>query len=57
MTNKEITCTSCKVKITNIRGAVSFKCPACGKVEIVRCPGCRKKAIKYTCSCGFTGPN
>ena len=54
----EKTCTACKVRITNMLGAVTFPCPKCKKVEIIRCPHCRKTGIKYTCpACGFIGPN
>ena len=54
---KEITCNSCKKKVMNNIGCVIFKCPSCGKEDIVRCKECRVLAIKYVCSCGFTGPN
>ncbi len=50
-------CSSCKVDITNLHGSVRFMCPACNKVEIIRCNDCRNKSIKYKCSCGFEGPN
>lgn len=51
-------CSSCKTRIVNIEGSVTFKCPSCGKSEIVRCVNCRKIASKYKCpECGFTGPN
>jgi len=54
----EKVCTSCKSKINNIGGATSFKCPKCGKEEIIRCSQCRKIASKYKCiKCGFEGPN
>ncbi len=56
--SKELNCASCNVKITNLTGAVSFKCPNCVSTDIVRCPHCRKIVAKYTCSsCGFKGPN
>lgn len=55
---KEIECTSCKTKLTNLKGSVMFKCPNCGKGEIIRCLHCRKIAAKYKCSlCNFEGPN
>lgn len=58
MTEKELTCNSCKKRITNVTGTVRFMCPNCGKSELVRCKQCREKAIKYECaSCNFTGPN
>ncbi|MEK6950303.1 MAG: zinc finger domain-containing protein [Nanoarchaeota archaeon] len=56
MTDK--TCLSCKKRIVNDKGNVSFSCPGCSSYEIVRCAGCRSNAIKYQCpSCGFSGPN
>ncbi len=55
--SKATKCSSCNVDITNINGSVSFDCPSCGKVKIVRCKDCRNKSIKYNCSCGFEGPN
>ena len=55
---KQIKCTSCKVKVTNLKGTTFFKCPACNKSEIVRCPHCREIVAKYKCDkCDFTGPN
>jgi predicted RNA-binding Zn-ribbon protein involved in translation (DUF1610 family) len=37
--------------------AVVFKCPNCGKVEIIRCNKCRKMSVPYVCPiCGFQGP-
>ncbi|MGE0792809.1 MAG: zinc finger domain-containing protein [Candidatus Woesearchaeota archaeon] len=51
-------CTSCNVPLTNDQGSTSFKCPGCGKEEIVRCRKCREIVVKYTCpQCGFVGPN
>ena len=51
-------CLSCKKKVANDPGNVSFMCPSCGKSEIVRCSNCRANAVKYKCaSCGFEGPN
>ncbi|MBU0999712.1 RNA-binding protein [Patescibacteria group bacterium] len=58
MVKKELKCTSCKVKVGNMAGAVRFMCPSCGKKELIRCEHCRKVAAKYTCSsCSFSGPN
>ncbi len=57
MTDKDIICTSCKTKVSNMVGTVIFKCPKCSKVDIVRCERCRRVGIKYRCSCGFEGPN
>lgn len=56
--DKQLTCISCKRRITNERSATRFMCPKCGKYEIVRCGHCRDIVAKYTCpECGFTGPN
>ncbi|MFA4886831.1 MAG: zinc finger domain-containing protein [Candidatus Nanoarchaeia archaeon] len=55
---KDLFCSSCQVKVTNLSGSVRFSCPSCSQSEIVRCPHCRKIIAKYTCpSCNFTGPN
>ncbi|MBD3249810.1 RNA-binding protein [Candidatus Woesearchaeota archaeon] len=57
MENK-LTCSSCKKRITNESGTAVFKCPKCGKSEIVRCRSCRENVVKYRCpECGFEGPN
>jgi len=49
-------CTSCKKTVGS--GATRFKCPKCGKVEIIRCKKCKKLSSKYKCSaCEFEGPN
>jgi len=53
---EELTYTSCKKKVTNSEGVVSFQCPEC-KEKIIRCGHCRSIAVKYTCKCGFIGPN
>ncbi|HME87138.1 MAG TPA: RNA-binding protein [Candidatus Nanoarchaeia archaeon] len=50
------TCISCKRKTTNTAGTVVFNCPSC-KSKITRCGNCRSIAARYTCTCGFTGPN
>ena len=51
-------CISCKKEVSNDSGAVEFKCPGCGKFNIIRCTHCREIAAKYKCpSCGFEGPN
>ncbi len=58
MTEKELICTSCKTKISNVKGSVIFKCPNCLDNEIVRCLHCRKISSKYSCSnCKYSGPN
>jgi len=55
---EELTCSSCKKRITNEQGGVAvFPCPKCIEHKIVRCKHCRETAAKYSCSCGFTGPN
>lgn len=53
---KELFCNSCNKLISE--GATIFKCPNCGKEDIVRCGHCKKTGIKYKCKdCGFSGPN
>jgi len=55
---EEIVCMSCKKRITNTPGVAKFKCPNCGKFDIIRCRHCREIASKYECpECGFIGPN
>lgn len=55
---EELICSSCKKRITNVTGTAKFKCPSCGKMDIIRCDHCRKIAAKYSCAaCNFTGPN
>ena len=50
-------CRGCKKSITNIGESVNFKCPDCGKYDIIRCDHCRKISAKYTCpECDFEGP-
>ncbi len=54
---EELTCSSCKKKITNITGSVRFPCPKCGEHEIIRCGHCRSISAPYTCpGCQFEGP-
>ena len=44
--------------LSNERGSVVFKCPACGKSTINRVFQSRVLATKYKCKdCGFEGPN
>jgi Zn-ribbon RNA-binding protein len=51
-------CSSCKRRVVNDKGSVSFKCPKCNQFEIVRCTNCRSNATQYTCAnCEFVGPN
>jgi len=48
-------CSSCQKEVTD--DYVRFKCPKCGKEEVVRCMKCRGTVAKYKCgSCGFEGP-
>ncbi len=50
-----VKCSSCKKEVTD--NYVRFKCPSCGKAEIVRCFPCRGTSIAYKCKeCGFVGP-
>jgi len=58
MDEKQLVCSSCHKRLTNMQGAAKFMCPNCGKAEIIRCRHCREIAATYTCpECGFTGPN
>ncbi len=48
-------CTTCNKKVT--RDYAEFRCPKCGKSNIVRCMHCREIVNTYTCpKCGFVGP-
>lgn len=50
-------CTSCKTDVAN-QVCVKFRCPGCGKEEIIRCNHCRRIATRYVCRlCNFSGPN
>ncbi len=52
-----VKCTSCGTNILAKNNFVKFKCPNCGKVEIVRCSQCKALSNKYECSnCKFIGP-
>ena len=54
---KQLKCISCNKKIMN-ETVTRFKCPNCGKYEIIRCQSCKKNCVKYKCpECGFIGPN
>lgn len=36
---------------------VEFKCPECGKSNIIRCSQCRETYVLYKCpDCSFEGP-
>lgn len=55
---EKVKCTSCKVEVVNKPGSASFKCPNCGKADIIRCFHCRELGTRYACkSCSFVGPN
>ncbi len=55
---EEKLCSSCKKKIVNDNGCVSFNCPKCSNYQIIRCGNCRSNAAKYHCpNCQFEGPN
>ncbi|HLC45501.1 MAG TPA: zinc finger domain-containing protein [archaeon] len=48
-------CSSCGSSVLN--KYTEFKCPGCGKNEIVRCEKCRRLTNEYKCKdCGFSGP-
>lgn len=48
-------CSSCHKEVTD--NYVRFKCPNCGKEEIIRCTKCRAIVAKYKCgNCQFEGP-
>lgn len=58
MMTEDLICSCCGKKITNLDGTAKFKCPECGKSEIIRCGHCRKIVAKYICpECKFEGPN
>lgn len=57
MKDDNLKCISCNTKVDNSLGFVLFRCPNCGKENIIRCSHCRKIVAKYKCSCGFEGPN
>lgn len=58
MADTPLVCISCKKKIANDTSTTRFKCPKCGKYEIIRCGHCRSIVAKYKCpECGFIGPN
>jgi predicted RNA-binding Zn-ribbon protein involved in translation (DUF1610 family) len=57
MPKEKLVCSSCK-KNAAARGTTRFKCPNCGKSEIIRCIHCREIVAKYKCPvCSFEGPN
>ncbi|MBN2127457.1 MAG: RNA-binding protein [Candidatus Diapherotrites archaeon] len=48
-------CGSCNKEVSD--DFVEFKCPSCGKSNIIRCLHCRATSKEYKCEeCGFTGP-
>ncbi|MGI6589124.1 MAG: zinc finger domain-containing protein [Candidatus Iainarchaeum sp.] len=49
------TCTTCNKVVTS--NHIEFKCPSCGKTNIVRCASCKEDSKEYKCKeCGFVGP-
>jgi predicted RNA-binding Zn-ribbon protein involved in translation (DUF1610 family) len=50
-----VKCTSCNTEV--LQDFTRFKCPNCGKSEIVRCNRCKSLSKTYKCpECGFIGP-
>ncbi|MFA5357416.1 MAG: zinc finger domain-containing protein [archaeon] len=48
-------CGTCSKTVTS--EYIEFKCPSCGKSNVIRCGHCKETAKTYTCGeCGFTGP-
>lgn len=48
-------CTSCGTEV--MERYTEFKCPNCGKTDIIRCRSCRVLGTAYTCDvCGWKGP-
>ena len=48
-------CTSCGTEVMD--RYTEFKCPNCGKTDIIRCKSCRVLGTKYICdACGWKGP-
>lgn len=55
---KVIKCSSSKEELSNNKGSVIFKCPKCGKADIIRSYHSRELGTKYVCpACEFEGPN
>jgi hypothetical protein len=49
------TCSSCNREVTS--NYAEFRCPECGKSNIVRCQHCRETVKTYKCEkCNFVGP-
>ncbi|PIN75696.1 RNA-binding protein [Candidatus Woesearchaeota archaeon CG10_big_fil_rev_8_21_14_0_10_37_12] len=44
-------------ELNNKEGRVKFSCPKCLNTDITRTLNARKIGTKYTCTCGFEGPN
>ncbi|MCK4635175.1 MAG: DUF1610 domain-containing protein [Candidatus Aenigmarchaeota archaeon] len=50
-------CITCGTNLISEEKFTRFKCPACGKSEIIRCKSCRVRKIPYKCEkCEFRGP-
>ena len=41
------TCTTCNKVVTS--NHIEFKCPSCGKTNIVRCASCKEDSKEYKC--------
>ncbi len=53
----ELICTSCRENVVSEERFTKFRCPMCGKAEIIRCARCRKSSNIYICpECEFEGP-
>ncbi|MFH1834819.1 MAG: zinc finger domain-containing protein [Methanobacteriota archaeon] len=48
-------CSSCGTEV--MKDYVKFKCPGCGKSNILRCKSCRVLGTTYSCgNCNLQGP-
>jgi predicted RNA-binding Zn-ribbon protein involved in translation (DUF1610 family) len=54
---EEKKCASCGKRIESETDWVEFKCPKCGKSDLIRCSKCKRLENKYICpECSFEGP-
>ncbi len=52
-----LSCVSCGRYVESEAKWVAFKCPQCGKADILRCGKCKTVENQYECAeCGFIGP-